>query len=101
MNVLEASRTRRLVEGWSANFVQRLLGLSQQVALVPVFLHCWSSEVPAAWLVIYAVGNLVTIADSGLQLRAINRFLAFKSSVDCDGRTMRFYATMLRVYLGP
>ena len=31
---------------------------------------------------------------------AINRFLAFKSSVDCDGRTARFYAAMLRIYFG-
>ncbi len=54
----------------------------------------------AAWLVIYAAGNLVSIADSGLQFRAINRFLAFKSSVDCDGRTARFYAAMLRIYQG-
>ena len=28
---------------------------------------------------IYAVGNLVLIADGGLQFRAINRFLALKS----------------------
>ena len=46
----------------------------------------------------YAVGNLVPIADSGLQFRAINRFLAFKSGVDCDGRTAHFYATMMRIY---
>jgi hypothetical protein len=77
-----------------------ILGVTQQVALVPVFLHFWTSEVLAAWLVVYAVGNLVLIADSGLQVRAINRFLAFKSSVDCDGRTARFYAAMLRIYLG-
>jgi O-antigen/teichoic acid export membrane protein len=77
-----------------------ILGVTQQVALVPVFLHFWSGEVLAAWLVIYAVGNLVLIADSGLQLRTINRFLAFKSSVDCDGRTASFYAAMLRIYLG-
>src|SRR5258707_8813015 len=76
------------------------LGLTQQVALVPVFLHFWSSDVLAAWLVLYAVGNLVLIADSGLQFRAINRFLAFKSSADCDGRTARFYAAMLRIYQG-
>jgi O-antigen/teichoic acid export membrane protein len=36
----------------------------------------------------------------GLQFRSINRFLAFKSSADCDGRTARFYAAMLRVYFG-
>src|SRR6267378_2332174 len=44
--------------------------------------------------------NLSLIADSGLQFRAINRFLAFKSSVDCDGRTALFYAAMLRIYFG-
>ncbi len=94
------SRARRLLAGWSANLFQTILGVTQQVALVPVFLHFWSSDVLAAWLVIYAVGNLVLIADSGLQFRAINRFLAFRSSVDCDGRTARFYAAMLRIYRG-
>src|SRR6266566_3508743 len=95
-----ASRARRLLAGWSANLFQTILGVTQQVALVPVFLHFWTSDVLAAWLVIYAVGNLVLIADSGLQFRAINRFLAFKSSVDCDGRTAPFYTAMLRVYQG-
>ena len=94
------SRAHRLIAGWSASFFQMALGLTQQVALVPVFLHFWTSEVLAAWLVIYAVGNLILIADSGLQFRAINRFLAFKSCIDCDGRTARFYAALLRVYLG-
>ena len=77
-----------------------VLGMTQQVALVPVFLHFWSGETLAAWLVVYSVGYLILIADSGLQFRAINRFLAFKSSVDCDGRTARFYAAMLRIYYG-
>jgi O-antigen/teichoic acid export membrane protein len=77
-----------------------VLGITQQVALVPVFLHFWSTDILAAWLVIYSVGNLMIIADSGLQFRAINRFLAFKSCVDCDGRTARFYAGMLRIYVG-
>lgn len=94
------SRARRLFAGWSANLFQMILGVTQQVALVPVFLHFWTSEILAAWLVIYAFGNLILIADAGLQSRAINRFLAFKSSVDCDGRTARFYAAMLRVYWG-
>jgi hypothetical protein len=94
------SRARRLSSGWSANLVQMILGITQQVALVPVFLHFWTSDVLAAWLVIYAVGNLVQIADCGLQVRAINRFLAFKSSVDGDGRTAGFYAAMLRIYRG-
>ena len=94
------SRARRLSEGWSANLLQMALGIAQQVALVPVFLHYWSNDILAAWLAIYAAGNLVLVADAGLQFRAINRFLAFKSSVDCDRRSGRFYAEMLRIYLG-
>jgi O-antigen/teichoic acid export membrane protein len=99
MSGSSVGRAGRLLAGWSANSVQLLLGLVQQVALVPVFLHFWTSEVLAAWLVIYAVGNLVLIADGGLQFRAINRFLSFKSGMDADARTARFYAALLRVYL--
>jgi O-antigen/teichoic acid export membrane protein len=92
-------RARRLVHGWWANLVQTLLGLTQQLLLIPAFLHFWTSDVLAAWLVIYAAGSLVVVADAGLQLRAINRFLAFKSFIDCDGRTASFYARMLRIYV--
>jgi len=94
------SRARRLLAGWSANLLQMILGVTQQVALVPVFLHYWTSDVLAAWLAIYAAGNLILIADAGLQLRSINRFLGFKAGVDCDGRTACFYAAMLRIYFG-
>jgi O-antigen/teichoic acid export membrane protein len=94
------SRARRLFAGWSANLFQMILGVTQQVALVPIFLHYWTSDVLAAWLAIYAAGNLVLVADAGLQLRSINRFLGFKASVDGDGRTASFYAAMLRIYFG-
>jgi len=100
VSVSGRSRARRLLQGWSANIFQMALGITQQVALVPVFLHFWTSDVFAAWLAIYASGNLILVADAGLQIRAINRFLAFKSSVDCDGRTSRFFAAMLRIYVG-
>ncbi len=99
MMVSGQSRARRLFAGWSANLFQMILGITQQVALVPVFLHFWSTDVLAAWLAIYSAGNLIQIADAGLQPRSINRFLAFKSSTDCDGRTSRFYGAMLRIYL--
>src|ERR1700750_626065 len=94
------SRGRRLFSGWSANLFQVVLGVTQQVALVPVFLHYWSSDVLAAWLALYAIGNLVQIADAGLQFRAINRFLGFKSCADAEGRIASFYAAMLRIYVG-
>ena len=94
------SRARRLFAGWSANLFQMILGITQQVGLVPIFLHYWTGDVLAAWLVLYAAGNLTVIADSGLQFRAINRFLSFKSTVDCDGRTAQYYAQMLWIYRG-
>lgn len=94
-----AGRARRLLHGWSANLVQMVLGLTQQLLLIPAFLHVWTGDMLAAWLAIYAAGSLVVVADAGLQLRAINRFLAFKSCADCDGRTVNFYSALLRIYL--
>jgi O-antigen/teichoic acid export membrane protein len=93
-------RLQRLLGGWSANLVQLILGVTQQLALVPVFLHYCPSDVLAAWLALYAAGSLVLIADAGLISRVINRFLAFKSCVDPDGRTAQFHAAMQVVYLG-
>jgi hypothetical protein len=61
---------------WSANLLQVLLGVTQQVALVPVFLNFWTGEELAAWLSIYAAGNLILIADFGLHVRAIRDRLA-------------------------
>lgn len=98
MNV--PSRAHRLIQGWSANAVQSALGVAQQVLLVPVFLRFWTSDLLAAWLAIYAAANIIFVADAGLQLRAINRFLAFKSSADPDGRTASFHAGMQRIYFG-
>jgi O-antigen/teichoic acid export membrane protein len=89
----------RLLHGWSANLVLIVLGLTQQLLLVPAFLHFWSSDTLAAWLAIYAAGSLMVIADSGLQARAINRFLDFRARADCDGRTGSFYNGTMQIYL--
>jgi O-antigen/teichoic acid export membrane protein len=100
MSATSRSRLQRLLGGWSANLSQIILGVTQQLALVPVFLHYCSGETLAAWLALYAAGNLVLVADAGLQSRVINRFLAFKSCADGDGRTAQYYAAMQRLYVG-
>jgi O-antigen/teichoic acid export membrane protein len=100
VNVPVKGRASRILEGWSANLVQTALGIVQQIALVPVFLHFWTSDVLAAWLTLYSAGYFVLIVDAGLQMSTINRFLAAKGSVDPDGATARFYAAMLRLYIG-
>ncbi|MEY9878690.1 hypothetical protein [Bradyrhizobium sp. USDA 329] len=92
-------RLHRLIHGWSASLVQILLGLTQQLLLIPAFLHFWTVDVLAAWLAIYSASSLLVVADAGLQARALNRFLAFKSSVDCDGRTSSYFADMLQIYV--
>jgi hypothetical protein len=98
LNAAGPSRLQRLLGGWSANLVQLILGVTQQLALVPIFLHYTSKDLLAAWLALYAVGNLALVADFGLQPRAINRFLAFKASADGDGRSAQFFAGMRRIY---
>jgi O-antigen/teichoic acid export membrane protein len=99
MGVSQLGRAGRLLHGWSANLLQMLLGISQQIVLIPIFLSFWTSDTLAAWLSIYAAGNLILIADCGLHVRAINKFLAFRSSDNCDERTAHFFAAMLRIYL--
>jgi O-antigen/teichoic acid export membrane protein len=94
------SRLQRLFGGWSANLFQILLGVTQQLIQVPLFLRYGSSEMLAAWLALYAAGNLVVVGDSGLQLRVINRFLSFKSCVDEDGRTAQYFVAMQHLYAG-
>lgn len=92
-------RARRLMQGWLANLLLMLLGILQQVALIPIFLKFWSSDVLAAWLSLCAVGNLISFADLGLQLRSINRFLVLRSRPGGDDQTASFYASILVVYL--
>ena len=76
-----------------------LLFLTQQVILVPVFLHYWSVDTLGAWFAILAAGNLVLIADAGIHAWSLNRFLSFKSLDDCDRETTSYYGTALRLYL--
>jgi O-antigen/teichoic acid export membrane protein len=99
VNISGLTRAGRLLRGWSVNLLQMLLGIVQQVALIPVFLHYWSNDTLAGWLAIYAAGNLVFIADCGLHLRAINRFFSFRASDVGDARTANFFAAMLRIYV--
>jgi O-antigen/teichoic acid export membrane protein len=93
------SRARRLFQGWSANLFQLLLGIVQQVALVPVFLYFWTSDTLSAWLTIFAAGNLILAADAGLHAWALNRFLSFKSRQDCDRRTSRYYGAVFQLFV--
>ena len=63
------------------------VGVPQLTAIMEAHKACVTADIPL-------------IADGGLQFRAINRFLAFKSSADGNGRTAQFYAAMLRIYFG-
>jgi O-antigen/teichoic acid export membrane protein len=100
MSAAGHSRAQRLLGGWSANLAQLGLGVTQQLALVPIFLHYCSSEMLAAWFALYAAASLVLVADAGLLARVTNRFLAFKSSVDSNGRTAQYFSAMQRLYVG-
>jgi O-antigen/teichoic acid export membrane protein len=99
VTLLGSSRARRIFGGWSANGVQLLLALTQQIVLIPLFLKYWSSDTLSAWLTIFAAGNLVLAADAGLHSWSLNRFLAFKSRADCDRRTNRYYGAAFQLFV--
>jgi O-antigen/teichoic acid export membrane protein len=94
-----SSRARRIFGGWSANVIQVLLALTQQIVLIPLFLKFWSSDILSAWLTIFAAGSLVLAADGGLHAWSLNRFLAFKSRSDCDRRTSRYYGAVFQLFV--
>ena len=100
MTPLTSSRARRIFGGWSANVAGLLLALTQQIALIPLFLKYWSGDTLSAWLTIFAAGMLALTLDAGLHGWSLNRFLLFKSRADCDRRTDRYYGAMLRLYTG-
>ena len=99
MTLLTSSRARRIFGGWSANVIQVLLSLTQQVVLIPLFLKFWTSETLSAWLTIFAAGSLVLAADGGLHAWSLNRFLSFKSRNDCDRRTGRYYGAVFQLFV--
>ncbi len=99
MTLFASSRARRILGGWSANIVQLLLALTQQIVLIPLFLKFWTSDTLSAWLTIFAAGNLVLAADAGLHAWALNRFLSFKARHDCDRRTSRYYGAVFQLFV--
>ena len=99
MTLFASSRARRIFGGWSANIVQLLLALTQQIVLIPLFLKFWTGDTLSAWLTIFAAGNLVLAADAGLHAWSLNRFLSFKSRDDCDRRTSRYYGAVFQLFV--
>jgi O-antigen/teichoic acid export membrane protein len=99
VTLLTSSRARRIFGGWSANVVQVLLSLTQQIVLIPLFLKFWTGETLSAWLTIFAAGSLVLAADGGLHAWSLNRFLSFKSRTDCDRRTGRYYGAVFQLFV--
>jgi O-antigen/teichoic acid export membrane protein len=99
VTLLTSSRARRIFGGWSANAIQLLLSLTQQIVLIPLFLKYWTGDTLSAWLTIFAAGNLVLTADAGLHGWTLNRFLAFKSRNDCDRRSSRYFGAALQLFV--
>jgi O-antigen/teichoic acid export membrane protein len=99
VTLFASSRARRILGGWSANIVQLLLALTQQIVLIPLFLKFWTGDTLSAWLTIFAAGNLVLAADAGLHGWALNRFLSFKARNDCDRRCSRYYSAALQLFV--
>jgi O-antigen/teichoic acid export membrane protein len=99
VTLLTSSRASRIFGGWSANVMQVLLALTQQIVLIPLFLKYWTGDTLSAWLTIFAAGSLVLAADGGLHAWSLNRFLSFKARDDCDRRTSRYYGAVFQLFV--
>lgn len=58
-----------------ANIYGTCIKISNQILLVPLFLHCWDKEFYADWIVLSAVSSFFTISDFGLNTVTSNDFV--------------------------
>lgn len=65
---------KRLFSGAIGIISVTTLGIGQQLLLVPLFLHVWSAETYAAWVILFSVTTLMSVADFGLHPLAINKY---------------------------
>ena len=84
-------RARRLFAGWSANLFQMVLGITQQVALIPVFLHYWTGDTLAM-----TAQDLDDVLRAQLQRNSVKDAVAH--AVELSGRPRReVYARALEL----
>ena len=85
MKATVPSRLQRLLGGWSANLTQLILGITQQLVLVPIFLHYRSSDMLAAWLALASVGLHLDPAALPDSLTAHSEFIKRATCARCGG----------------
>jgi len=81
-------RAKCLVCWWSENLLPDAAGIPSSGPMIPVVLHL-DQRRAASCLPSTPRAISFSLADGVCSFRAIKRFIAFKSSVDCDGRTTR------------
>ena len=64
----------RLVGGFTSSISVTMLGIIQQIFLVPLFVRNWPPELYASWLILFSLSVLIAAADLGLHVLAINRY---------------------------
>ena len=67
-----ASTSRRIASNLVLTGASQILGLLNQIALVPIFLHAWGEVLYGDWMTISAIATYFSLADLGMQLYAVN-----------------------------
>lgn len=65
---------QRLFGGVAGGLAVTALSVGQQVLMVPLFVHMWSTAEYATWLVLFSITSLLAIADFGFHPLSINRY---------------------------
>lgn len=66
--------SQRLLGGVAGSLAVTALSVVQQVLMVPLFMHQWSTEEYATWLALFSFASLLAIADFGFHPLSINRY---------------------------
>ncbi|HVB81192.1 MAG TPA: hypothetical protein VNE82_14735 [Candidatus Binataceae bacterium] len=80
-----SSVRHRLFWGFGAQGGAILLRIVQQLALVPILIHVWGTDLYGEWLVIFSAASSLSIVDFGLQIYFGNALLIAWSKGDAAG----------------
>ena len=85
MSAVDPGTRRRLILGFTANWISRLAGTIIQLIQVPVFLHFWSVPLYGDWLLVNAIPTYLGFSNIGFGSVAANEMTMLMGRKDQQG----------------
>lgn len=83
--IFHRSSTReRLLKGFGASALGQVINVVSRVALVPLFLHAWGTQIYGEWLLLTSVAAYLSLTDFGSQVYVVNQLTQAAAKNDLD-----------------